>query len=219
MSTLGNSLANLIGLATYLISLGIYGYMIYIILKHLAPRLITANKVTMNMLVGPALSFIVVLLAIEHAPVMIAESINRGYEKSMPVLLETAGDLASGFEYFGGGGSYQDAPQYLFSVEQEQPSTIIPVNNPIIAATPVNPIVTQENTHTVEPGETLHSIAAMYNIHAMSIVELNSLPNDDIRVGQVLILPGQPMIRPTATVDLSNYDPAVNLPPTPEVNR
>ena len=218
MSTLGNSLANLIGLATYLISLGIYGYMIYIILKHLAPRLITANKVTMNMLVGPALSFIVVLLAIEHAPVMIAESINRGYEKSMPVLLDTAGNLASGFEYFGGGGSYQDAPQYLFSVEKEQSQdSTTPVNNPV--ATPINPIVTQDNTHIVEPGETLHSIAAMYNIHAMSIVELNSLPNDDIRVGQVLVMPGQPMIRPTATVDLSQYDPAVNLPPTPEVNR
>lgn len=216
MTALGSQLVSLLGVTTYLVSLGIYGYMIFIILKHLAPKLIMANKVTLNSLVGPALAFIVVLLAIEHAPVMIAESINRGYDRSMPILLETSGKIADGLTYFGTGGDYDAAGSTLFTSSTTElpggsPSTGSP---PQPVSTPVN---SQPLRHTVQQGETLETISAKYNRHWESFMEVNNLRDTTIYVGQELIIPERPMILPTPTpFNFNSFDPSVDPPPQPK---
>jgi len=42
--------------------------------------------------------------------------------------------------------------------------------------------------HTVRPGETLYSIAAMYNVSAGEIVDQNNLRNNSVNVGQTLVI-------------------------------
>lgn len=49
--------------------------------------------------------------------------------------------------------------------------------------------------HTVQPGETLFSVAKKYNVKVEGIKELNKLPNNDIKTGMKLIVnPNQPQI-------------------------
>lgn len=49
---------------------------------------------------------------------------------------------------------------------------------------------TGQRTHTVQPGDTLSSIARLYGTTVMAIVQRNNLPNPNaIFVGQVLIIP------------------------------
>jgi LysM repeat protein len=63
-------------------------------------------------------------------------------------------------------------------------------------------------THTVQPGETLSTIAQLYNVDVAMLLELNNLPNaNQIYPGQVLTIAG--VIEPNAT-------PSIAAETTPE---
>jgi len=67
-----------------------------------------------------------------------------------------------------------------------------------------------DQTHTVQPGETLFAIATTYGVSIGAIVLANELPNPDvIQVGQTLLIPGgplptpEPLTPPFASIELS----------------
>ncbi|OQY23204.1 MAG: hypothetical protein B6I34_04925 [Anaerolineaceae bacterium 4572_32.1] len=66
---------------------------------------------------------------------------------------------------------------------------------PSITPTPVWPTATatpNARAHTVQPGETLASIAQEYGVSVEAIIELNELDNPNvIEVGQELLIPQQ----------------------------
>jgi LysM repeat protein len=60
--------------------------------------------------------------------------------------------------------------------------------------------------HTVQPGETLFSIAKKYNVQVDGIKALNNLHGDDIQVGSRLIInPNQPAIQPNEESVIPGY--------------
>jgi LysM repeat protein len=55
---------------------------------------------------------------------------------------------------------------------------------------PVPPPPEGSRTHTVQPGETLFSIALLYGVPVQDIILINNLPNPNfIYPGQTLVIP------------------------------
>ena len=52
--------------------------------------------------------------------------------------------------------------------------------------------VSKEATHIVKRGDTLSELAIRYSVSASKIRIANGLENDVIRIGQILVIPGQP---------------------------
>jgi murein DD-endopeptidase MepM/ murein hydrolase activator NlpD len=72
---------------------------------------------------------------------------------------------------------------------------VTPTLEPTPIPTPPTPGVDQ--THTVQSGETLFTIATAYGVSMGAIVLANDLPNPDvIHVGQTLLIPGGPLPAP-----------------------
>lgn len=65
--------------------------------------------------------------------------------------------------------------------------------NQTVNTTPLNTdqkVTTTENAdkHTVKKGETLYSISKTYNVEQAELIRMNSLPNANLSVGQVLVV-------------------------------
>ena len=69
-------------------------------------------------------------------------------------------------------------------------STTAPVA-PMHHATPAPAAAMGGNTHTVERGETLTSIAKMYNVSVTELQKYNHIENDrKLQIGQTIMIPG-----------------------------
>jgi LasA protease len=84
----------------------------------------------------------------------------------------------------GGGG---EAVEPSYTATAVPPPTLVPTPNPTRTAV-MNP--TENQLHTVQPGETLLTIAQVYGVSVAEIVQANGLPDENmISVGQVLVIP------------------------------
>ena len=65
-------------------------------------------------------------------------------------------------------------------------------------ATPAPAAAMGGNTHTVERGETLTSIAKMYNVSVSELQKYNHIENDrKLQIGQTIMIPGAGVASPT----------------------
>jgi LasA protease len=101
-----------------------------------------------------------------------------------------------------GGGA---AAELSYTATVVPSPTLVPTPNPTRTAV-MNP--TENQLHTVQPGETVLTIAQIYGISVEDIVEANTLPDENvISVGQVLIIPNA----------VSLFGPDVKLIPDSEL--
>lgn len=67
--------------------------------------------------------------------------------------------------------------------------------------------------HQVRPGESLHGIANLYQMTARTLKDINNLPSNRLRVGQVLSIPAQPGVKPIPLYqNLASQEPATAKP-------
>ncbi|HEX9117249.1 MAG TPA: LysM peptidoglycan-binding domain-containing protein [Anaerolineae bacterium] len=79
-----------------------------------------------------------------------------------------------------------------------------------VLAPPPQPAVTAGGYYTVQPGDTLRSIAAQFGTTTAALIEANNLTNADLLfLGQRLVLPG------SAAAPASSSAPAPTAPPAP----
>lgn len=91
-----------------------------------------------------------------------------------------------------------------------------PTNTPLPTLPPPTP-APGPLLHTVQPGETLASIAALYGVPLADLIAVNKIPDPNlIRVGQVLVIPGR-WVTPTPAPPAPTAGPvgAVGPSPTP----
>ncbi|HNT73848.1 MAG TPA: LysM peptidoglycan-binding domain-containing protein [Anaerolineae bacterium] len=101
----------------------------------------------------------------------------------------------------------QEVEQAVQNLWQQAVSsdTIVATAIPVPAPTPVAGVpqptvapqslttqsVAGERIHTVQSGETLYRLSKTYNVTVDAIKQRNNLPNENIQVGQQLIIPAQ----------------------------
>lgn len=67
---------------------------------------------------------------------------------------------------------------------------VVETTTTAVPTTTTTVVLDSNRTHTVQPGESLYSIAEDYNLSAPALQELNNIgENDRLAVGQVLRLP------------------------------
>ena len=70
--------------------------------------------------------------------------------------------------------------------------TVAPTETPVPTAAPTAPPASRQRTYTVQPGDTLRSIAEQFNVSVTALLEANKLTPqqaDSLRVGQELTIP------------------------------
>lgn len=81
-------------------------------------------------------------------------------------------------------------------------------------ATPVNRVYSSPLTHTVQPGETIYRIAARYRVDSGALMRANGLYDArQLRVGQVLVIPGTGRGVAIGRADLTGPGPSRPPPP------
>jgi murein DD-endopeptidase MepM/ murein hydrolase activator NlpD len=87
-------------------------------------------------------------------------------------------------------GEHIVIPRYRSAAAETPPQTRIASTEPAPAGAPKFALVAPAGTHVVAPGETLNSIARLYNKPVMVIAKANNIPPDTkVKVGDHIIVP------------------------------
>ena len=69
-------------------------------------------------------------------------------------------------------------------------AVLVPSPSPSPSPSPTAPGVTDQQTYTVQPGDTMFSLALRFGVTVQALAEANNIDDPDlISVGQVLIIP------------------------------
>jgi LysM repeat protein len=83
--------------------------------------------------------------------------------------------------------SGESTPAAPITTSTSAPAPVAPLHH----ATPAPAAAMGGNTHTVERGETLTSIAKMYNVSVSELQKYNHIENDrKLQIGQTIMIPG-----------------------------
>lgn len=104
-------------------------------------------------------------------------------------------------------------PQLAPVAPAPQPATVV-ASAPTTAPTPVA-VPSDAYVHVIASGESLYTIARLYNVTAQAIVSANGLPSPDkIYVGQRIVIPGMKGSSPRPTVTAEIKQPLAAQPAT-----
>ena len=103
-----------------------------------------------------------------------------------------------------------------FIRENDEAEPVVPSEPSVTTPEEVEPEVIQPKNYTVRPGDFLSKIAASQGSTVAAIVEANNLRNPNfIRVGQVLIIPGNQPVQ-TESSESADPEPTPEPEPTPD---